>query len=142
METEEQLKFKAMSEDGEVLDCEALFLYEDPKTHRNFIAYTDHQTDSEGCTKVYASVYDPKDLESSGGDYATLPLSPLEDEEWPIVEKVLEELQGQVEAEAVNIESSEAKSSAPVYRNALPAYIGRLISALAAAGSAFKAALG
>ena len=100
METDEQVKFKAVSEDGEVLDCEALFLFENNETHRNFIVYTDHQADEEGYTKVYASVYDPQDLESSGGDYAALPLSPLEDDEWPIVEEILGELQGQIEAEA------------------------------------------
>ncbi|HIQ90326.1 MAG TPA: DUF1292 domain-containing protein [Candidatus Coprosoma intestinipullorum] len=98
-ETNEGLKFKAVDEDGRQIDCEALFCFQSPETKKNYIAYTDHSIDDEGNTRVYASVYDPKDLKSySDNEFAALPLKPIETErEWETVETILNEMQKQVE---------------------------------------------
>ena len=94
------VKFKAIDEEGRQLDCEALFLFESPETKKNYIVYTDHSIDNEGNTKVYASIYDPKDLKSDeNNEFAALPLKPIETEkEWKIIETILNEMQSQIES--------------------------------------------
>ena len=99
-ETNEGLKFKAVDADGRQIDCEALFCFQSPETKKNYIVYTDHSIDNEGNTKVYASIYDPKDLKSDEeGEFAALPLKPIETEkEWKIIETILNEMQSQIES--------------------------------------------
>ena len=60
------------------------------KLKKNYIVYTDHSIDNEGNTKVYASIYDPKDLKSDeNNEFAALPLKPIETEkEWKIIETI------------------------------------------------------
>ena len=73
MQETNEIKFKAIDEEGRQLDCEALFLFESPETKKNYIVYTDHSIDNEGNTKVYASIYDPKDLKSDeNNEFAAL----------------------------------------------------------------------
>ena len=100
MQETREIKFKAIDEEGRQLDCEALFLFESPETKKNYIVYTDHSIDDEGNTKVYASIYDPKDLKSDeNNEFAALPLKPIETEkEWKIIETILNEMQSQIES--------------------------------------------
>lgn len=77
--------FTVISDEGEELECEILFTYEDEKTHKNYIAYTDNSLDEEGNTKVYASIFDPKEENPT--------LMPIEsDEEWDLISGILETL--------------------------------------------------
>ena len=56
----EENKFIIQSDTGEQIECEVLFTYEDKKTGKNYIVYTDNTEDEEGNTKVYASIFDPE----------------------------------------------------------------------------------
>lgn len=107
-ENNEVVKFKAVDEEGRQLDCEALFLFESPETKKNYIVYTDHSIDDEGNTKVYASIYDPKDLKTvEDTEFAALPLKPIETEkEWKIIETILNEMQSQIETASGNATNS------------------------------------
>ena len=78
-----------MNEEGKNIECEVLFTFESEETKKNYIVYTDNTTDDDGNTKVYASIYNPKDEKSI--------LYPIESEkEWKIIETILEELQAEV----------------------------------------------
>lgn len=105
----EPVKFKAIDDEGRQLDCEALFLFESPETKKNYIVYTDHSIDNEGNTKVYASIYDPKDLKSDeNNEFAALPLQPIETEkEWKIIETILNEMQSQIESASAQAEQNQ-----------------------------------
>ena len=95
----EELKFKAVDAEGRQIDCDTLFMFESPETGKNYIVYTDNSIDEEGNTRVYASIYNPDDLNmNEGEDLAALPLIPIEtDKEWKIIETILEEMQNEVE---------------------------------------------
>ncbi len=86
---DEKISFKVMNEEGKNIECEVLFTFESEETKKNYIVYTDNTTDDDGNTKVYASIYNPKDEKSI--------LYPIESEkEWKIIETILEELQAEV----------------------------------------------
>lgn len=83
---EKEMKFSAIDEDGKEVECETLFTFEDNRTGKNYIVYTDNSIDEDGNTRVYASIYYPH------SDDCTL--SPIEtEEEWNTIEGILEELQ-------------------------------------------------
>ena len=89
------LRFKAENEDGVVLECEALLMFDSPFFGKSYIVYTDGGTDEDGFTNVYASSYNKDTLmvpEDSG--FASIELSPIEDdEEWNIIQEQLERYQ-------------------------------------------------
>ena len=60
-EVKQDNTFTIVNDNGEEVKCEILFTYEDEKTKKNYIAYTDNTTDDEGNTKVYASIFNPKE---------------------------------------------------------------------------------
>ena len=76
-------------------------MFESPETNKNYIVYTDNSIDEEGNIRVYASIYNPADLQVvEGEELAALELIPIETEkEWKIIETILEEMQNQVEEE-------------------------------------------
>ncbi|MBQ9014123.1 MAG: DUF1292 domain-containing protein [Bacilli bacterium] len=77
--------FTIINDEGKEITCEILFTYEDEKTKKNYIAYTDNTTDEEGNTKVYASIYNPEEENPV--------LLPIEsDEEWNLIEGILSSL--------------------------------------------------
>ena len=85
---DEIMTFKVTNEEGKEIECEVLFTFESDETKKNYIVYTDNTLDEEGNTKVYASIYNPKEEESK--------LLPIEtDKEWKIIETILEELQNE-----------------------------------------------
>jgi len=98
-----ELKFKAVDTNGNLIECETLFMFESPETGRNYIVYTDNSVDEEGNTRVYASIYNPEDLKTiESEDLASLELIPIEtDKEWEIIGTILEEMQNQVEETGV-----------------------------------------
>lgn len=89
MNNDERMVFKVVNDDGQEIECEALFTFESEETKKNYIVYTDNTKDEAGNTKVYASVYNPNEDTTS--------LQPIETEkEWKIIETILSELQAQV----------------------------------------------
>lgn len=97
----DELKFRAVDEEGRQIECDTLFLFDSPETKKSYIVYTDNSIDEEGNTRVYASIYDPKELKvSEDEEFASLNLTPIETEkEWKIIETILEEMQNQTEEE-------------------------------------------
>lgn len=90
---EEELTFTIIDEQGKELECEALFTFESDETGNSYMVYTDNTQDEDGNIKVYAAIYNPEDGEEGI-------LKPIEtDEEWAIVEKILNEIQDEVEEE-------------------------------------------
>ncbi len=84
-EVKQDNTFTIVNDSGEEVKCEILFTYEDEKTKKNYIAYTDNTEDDEGNTKVYASIFNPKEENPV--------LLPIEtDEEWKMIEGILSSL--------------------------------------------------
>ena len=83
----QRLRFKAENEDGVVLECEALLMFDSPFFGKSYIVYTDGGTDEDGFTNVYASSYNKDTLTvPEGSEFASIDLSPIEDdEEWSII---------------------------------------------------------
>ena len=82
---ETQNTFTIIADDGKEVTCEILFTYEDEKTKKNYIAYTDNTTDDDGNIKVYASIFNPEEENPV--------LIPIEtDEEWKLIEGILASL--------------------------------------------------
>ena len=108
---ENNIKFKAIDDEGRQIDCEALFLFESPETKKNYIVYTDNSLDDEGNTKVYASIYDPKDMKTDeNNELAAFPLKAIETEkEWKIIETILNTMQSQIETAKSNETASSAE---------------------------------
>lgn len=84
--------FTIVNDDGKEIKCEILFTYEDDKTKKNYIAYTDNTLDDYGNTKVYASIFNPEEENPV--------LLPIEtDEEWKMIEAILTSLSNNDEDE-------------------------------------------
>ena len=84
--------FTIVNDNGEEIKCEILFTYEDEKTKKNYMAYTDNTLDEEGNTKGYASIFNPEEENPV--------LLPIEtDEEWKLIEGILSSLSNTEEAE-------------------------------------------
>jgi Uncharacterized protein conserved in bacteria len=89
---EEKMTFIATDEQGNNVECEALFTFDSEETGKSYIAYTDNTLDEQGNTKVYASTYTPGEEKTA--------LKPIESEkEWKMVEAILEELGEAAEGE-------------------------------------------
>ena len=68
------LRFKAENEDGVVLECEALLMFDSPFFGKSYIVYTDGGTDEDGFTNVYASSYNKDTLTvPEGSEFASCP---------------------------------------------------------------------
>ncbi len=77
--------FITIDDEGNEVECEILFTFRSDKTGKDYIVYTDNTLDEDGSTKVYASSYDPEEDDT--------PLLPIEtDEEWALIEKIVNEL--------------------------------------------------
>ena len=84
-EVKQDNTFTVIGDDGKEIKCEVLFTYEDEKTKKNYIAYTDNTLDEEGNTKVFASIFNPEEENPV--------LLPIEtDEEWKLIEGILSSL--------------------------------------------------
>ena len=84
-EVKQENTFTIIGDDGKEIKCEILFTYEDEKSKKNYIAYTDNSIDEEGNTKVYASIFNPEEENPV--------LLPIEtDEEWKLIDGILASL--------------------------------------------------
>ena len=85
MENKQDNTFTIINDNGEEVQCEVLFTYTNEETDVDYIAYTDYTIDEEGNTKVYASIFNPEEENPV--------LLPIEtDEEWSLIEGILESL--------------------------------------------------
>ena len=81
----EQETFVAVDESGNEVEYEVIFAFDCEETGKSYIVYTDNTEDEDGSLALYASCYDP-----TGEDMQLLPVET--DEEWEMLESVLEEI--------------------------------------------------
>ena len=92
--------FKVINDRGEEITCDILFTFDNLKTRKSYIVYTDRTKDEDGNVQVYASIYDPK-MENPK-------LEPIEtEEEWEVVEKQLNHLMNQLQRNGDESEPEE-----------------------------------
>ncbi len=85
MENKQDNTFTIINDNGEEVQCEVIFTYTNEETGVDYIAYTDYTIDEDGNTKVYASIFNPEEENPI--------LLPIEtDEEWDLIEGILESL--------------------------------------------------
>lgn len=90
----DKLEFKALDDEGNVMQCEGLFAFQDADNGRHYIVYTDHSQDEDGNTKVYASIIDPESVMSYGSGLSAVGFHPIEsEEEWEVIQAALDHLQ-------------------------------------------------
>ncbi len=86
---EKNNKFTVINDEGKQIECEVLFTFDSDETKKSYIVYTDNTKDEIGNIKVYASIYDPNNM-----DDTKMSLEPIETEkEWNIIETILDSLQ-------------------------------------------------
>jgi len=96
---DEKMIIKVVDENGKEIECEVLFTFESSETNKSYVVYTDDSKDEEGNTKVYASSY----VASEDGEIKqTFPIET--EEEWKIIEIVLNEVEAEVKS---SMEDSE-----------------------------------
>ena len=89
---EERMTFKVKNSEGKEVEYEVLFTFQSDETNKNYMVYTDDSKDENGKIRVYASSYIP-------GDEVT-ELFPIEtEEEWKIIDTILNELQNEAKGE-------------------------------------------
>ena len=88
----EENKFKIIDKKGKEIEFEVLFTFESDETKKNYMVYTDNTKDSDGNTRVYASIFEP--------NKEPLELLPVETErEWKVIETILESIQDESKKE-------------------------------------------
>lgn len=97
---DEKMTVIAPGANGEPVEYDVLFTFDSDVTDKSYIAYTDNTLDENGNIKVYASIYDPDNLEN---------LSDIEtEEEWNLVNNVLNRIIE--EANTIKNEIEEGKN--------------------------------
>lgn len=90
--------FKVINDQGQEVVCDILFTFDSEETNKSYIVYTDNSKDDGGNVQVFASIYDPKQEDPK--------LEPIESEqEWKIIETILNTLQEEVKNQVSNTES-------------------------------------
>ena len=83
---DEKVVFHITGVNGEDIECEVIFTYEDLRKGRKYIAYTDNSEDETGSLRVFAGYID---MNSDRPE-----LLPIEtDEEWEVIDGILASLQ-------------------------------------------------
>ena len=97
---EDKITVVAPGSNGEPVEYDVLFTFDSHVTDKSYIAYTDNSLDENGNIKVYASIYDPDNLEN---------LTEIEtEEEWNLVNNVLNRIVE--EANAIKNENLEGEN--------------------------------
>lgn len=83
---DEEMTFTVIDDDGEETECEVLLTFSNEETGLDYIVYTDNTYCEDGSINIFASTYNPDEEETM--------LLPIQtDEEWDVIEKIIEELQ-------------------------------------------------
>ena len=91
--------FTMIDDNGNEVEYDVLFTFDNDETGKSYIAYTDNTKDETGNVQVYASTYDPDDPESR--------LEAIETEkEWKVIETILDTLQEEIKKK-MNKENNE-----------------------------------
>ena len=80
---------------GEKVVCDILFTFDNEETQKSYVAYTDNSKDENGRVRVYASIYDPKDLSKKLEEIKT-------EKEWKVIQTIIETLQEEVAGSQAN----------------------------------------
>lgn len=83
----EEKTFKVVNDEGQEVECEALFTFESEATGKMYVVYTDGELE-DGAEKVYANVVE---IINDEGDARLLPIET--DEEYDLISSMLEKLQ-------------------------------------------------
>ena len=82
---DEKMTFTVIDDDGEETECEVLLTFNNEETGLDYIVYTDNTYSEDGGINIFASTYNPDEEETM--------LLPIQtDEEWDVIEKIIEEL--------------------------------------------------
>ena len=95
----EKNTFSMLDENGVEVVYDVLFTFESDETGKNYIVYTDNQKDESGNIEVYASIYYPEEENSRLEAIQT-------DQEWKVIETILQTLQEEVQKKANGEEAS------------------------------------
>ena len=96
----EKNTFIVMNDQGEKIECSVLFTFDSDETKKSYIVYTDNTKDKNGNIQVYASIYNPDQLDE-------MELLPIEtDKEWKVIETILESLQEEIKKQISPNDSS------------------------------------
>ncbi len=77
--------FTIIDSDGKEKEYTVLFTFENEKTNKNYIAYTDNSKNKDGKIMVHASIYNPNNLEEKFKQINT-------DEEWEAIHKIFKKI--------------------------------------------------
>ena len=90
-ESDQELSFVAVKEDGTTQECDALLLLQGDDNDKHYIVYTDYTEDEEKAVSVFASIYKPEELKSYiDGQIMAMPLYPIEtQEEWTMIDEAI-----------------------------------------------------
>lgn len=83
-------RFTITNTNGEELECDVLFTFDDEKLKKSYIVFTDNTKDESGNIKVYANYYDPTGKDLSLGKIES-------DEEWENIQSILASLNEKIE---------------------------------------------
>ncbi len=83
-------RFTITNTNGEELECDVLFTFDDEKLKKSYIVFTDNTKDENGNIKVYANYYDPTGKDLSLGKIES-------DEEWENIQSILASLNEKIE---------------------------------------------
>ncbi len=96
----EKNTFVVVNDKGEKIECNVLFTFDSDETGKSYIVYTDNTKDNKGNIQVYASIYNPDQLDE-------MELLPIEtDKEWKVIETILESLQEEIKKQTSHDDSS------------------------------------
>lgn len=82
-------KFTLIDENGVKTTYSVLFTFENEKTGKNYIAYTDNSKDKDGNIQIYASIYNPNDSTAKLEEIKT-------EEEWKVIDTIIKTLQDEL----------------------------------------------
>ena len=86
----ERMTFFTTNDEGERIQCEAMFTFEDQEKGYTYIVYTDYSLDENGMKRAYAGYIEGEfDIECES--LAVKPI--LTAEEWTMIEIILTQLQ-------------------------------------------------
>lgn len=85
MDNQESL---TIMKDGVEVTCDICFSFTSEDTRKGYVAYTDHSLNEDGEENLYVKSFDPND--------PNMELNDLTDEEYGLVEEVMEKLENKV----------------------------------------------
>ena len=78
-------KINITDTNGNVIECDVLFTFDDRETKKSYVVYTDNTLDDLGNTKIFANIYDPN---NSNGVLEKIDT----DEEWALIEQLVDSI--------------------------------------------------